>query len=917
MATTSTILSFDSSTLLSYYQAKLSVAAAAASASSSTSGSSSKSSSNSATSDDVAPWSTRDTSSTIAKDAEVLSLTDYVDTSNVPTVAATADQKVEQDNQKLFAIYKAITNMQYLAKMAERDDVTSGQITGYNKRFQEALSQIEDYIGSTTFNNFSLQKSAVGSSITSAISIASATFGYTGSTVVNDNNLGSALAGVSSTDKFTITVTKGGTPTDVEVDLSKMTGDLTLGNIISYANQQLSDAGFTTRLKRVVTDSKTDKNDKVTDYYGISLATGTGESISLSGGAASSALYLAGTSGLTEATTSTTTKSTTSTTTSTAQNNQGRLVKLSDLSDPTSTFSETVDPATGNTTAQSTVVDADGNVYMLGNATGDFGSQLNQATEDVYLTKYDSVGNQLWAKLLGSSSTASGYGLAVDPTGGVVVVGSTTSDLVSGAVADGNTDSFITKYNDDGSENWTTQIATLADNTATAVNVDASGNIYIGGQVDGVIGAGQTNSGGTDAYLAKLNSKGKVVSETQYGTSGDDSVAATALTDNGDLLVATMENGHAILSKYAGGDIAADPAWTQDLGALGTNCTIGGIAVSGTDIYISGSTTNTSLASNVVEASSGGQDAFVLSLSDGGSSVETNYVSYVGTAAKETAGNLVVGSDGTIYLTGTTTGTFDGQTRNASDTNNAFVTALSSDGTVNWTKQYGGLGGQSTGASIAIDDKGSSVLDALGLARGELAAMQGSSDLESATTLRTGDYFKIKIDTESSTRTATITIDDGETMRSLAAKINAQLGDYGTASIKYNNGKSLKIEASSGIALTLVSGTGDSDALAGLGIAAGTLTDGTLKSSTSSNETTYGLGLDSAMEFTSTTGATAIAAKLKSVLSAVQSIYQATNSTSSTASASTSTSPSSLSTTLSSYYNSTNTKSAVALSLLA
>ena len=911
----SSIIALDNSTLINYCQSKISMALARSSSSSS---SSSKSSSSSATSNDVAPWSTKNTSGTAAKDAEVLSLTDYIDTSNVPKVAVTDDQKTEQDNQKLFSIYKAVTNLQHLATMASRDGETSGQITGLNTRFQDALSQIEDYISNTTFNNFSLQNSAVGSSITSAINIASTTFGYTGSTIASTGNIDSALTGVSSDDSFTITVTKGGTPTDVNIDLSGMTGEPTLGNIISYANQQLSDAGFSTSLKRTITSSKTDDKGKVTNSYGISISTGAGESVSLSGGTTSSALYLAGTSGLTEATTSTTTKATTTTTTTTAQNNQGRLVKLSDLSDPTSTFSETVAPTAGNTTAQSTVVDHSGNVYMLGNATGDFGSQLNQATQDVYLTKYDSAGNLLWTKLLGSSGTACGYNLAINPTGGVVVVGSTTSDLVSGAVADGNTDSFVTKYDNDGNEKWTTQIATLADNTATSVSVDGSGNIYIGGQVDGVIGSRQTASGGTDAYLAKLSSKGKVVSETQYGTSSSDSVAATALTDSGDLVVATMENGHAILSKYAGGDITSTPTWTEDLGDLGTKGAIGGIAVSGSNIYLSGTTANSSLASNVVEQSSGGQDAFVLSVADEGSSAKTNYVSYVGTADKETAGNLVVGTDGTIYLTGTTTGTFDGQTRNVDGTDNAFVTALSSGGTVDWTKQYGGVSGQSTGASLAIDEDGSSVLDALGLASGAISTMKSSGNLETATTLRAGDNFKIEIDTGSSTRTATITIGDGETMKSLVDKINNELGDYGTASVKYSSGgKSLKIEAGSGTALTLVAGAGDSDALAGLGLSAGTLTDGTVKSSASSNKTTYGLGLDSNTELTSTTAAAAVAVKLKTVLSSIQSIYQSTNSTSSTASTSTSTSSSSLSNALSNYYNSTNTNGTVALSLLA
>jgi len=65
-------------------------------------------------------------------------------------------------------------------------------------------------------------------------------------------------------------------------------------------------------------------------------------------------------------------------------------------------------PSNGTTTASSTVVDASGNVYMLGNATGDLGSQLNQGEQDAYLTKYDSAGTVLWSKLVGSAGTADG-----------------------------------------------------------------------------------------------------------------------------------------------------------------------------------------------------------------------------------------------------------------------------------------------------------------------------------------------------------------------------------------------------------------------------------------------------------------------------------------------------------------------------
>ena len=88
------------------------------------------------------------------------------------------------------------------------------------------------------------------------------------------------------------------------------------------------------------------------------------------------------------------------------------------------------------------------------------------------------------------------YGLALDPSGGVVVTGSSTADLTTTSVADGNNDSFVASYDANGNQTWIKQIQTLANNQANAVSVDASGNIYIGGSVSGgVIGAGQTASG--------------------------------------------------------------------------------------------------------------------------------------------------------------------------------------------------------------------------------------------------------------------------------------------------------------------------------------------------------------------------------------------------------------------------------------
>jgi hypothetical protein len=890
MATTITPISIDSSALLNYYTARLPQSASQIATSPLASTTSSTAS---ASSQAEPPWENLNPPSQQAQDAAVLSTTNFIDLDNATlSTGSSASAKTAEDNQKLFALYQGVSSLDQLATLAQASGATAGQLQGYNTRFQAGLQQIESYIGSTTFNNFTLQTGTPSSTATSSVSIPFASFGYTGGTVVSDANVENALPDVSADESFDVSVTKGSTTTQVPIDLSQISGPLTLDNIINYVNQQLSTDGFATRFQRVFTQGSDD--DPTTASYGISVNTAPGETVSLSSASATPALYVAGSSG--SAVASTTTAGTTSTTA--APDQQGRLIKLSDLSGaPQSVFNATADPTTGTTSAQSTVVDSQGNVYVVGNASGNFGNQLNQGTQDVYLSKYDSAGNLQWTSLLGSTGTASAYSLALDPTGGVVVAGATNSDLSTTAIADGNTDSFVTKYDSTGDQTWTTQIQTLADNQAMSVSVDASGTVTVGGQVSGVIGAGQTNAGGADAYLATISSTGKVTAENQFGTSGNDQVAASASTADGGLVVASVQNGDAVLAKYAGGNINSTPVWQMDLGSL-QGGSIGGIAVSGNQVYVSGTTTNAALdaggAATIANASSGGSDAFVFSATDSGTSATPNQVSYVGTAGNDSGGSLAVGSDGTVYLTGTTTGTFAGQIRNAAGVDNLFVSALNSDGSVAWTRQYGGADGQSTGAGVALDPQGTSVLDALGLPRGTVSVNQ-SVDLTAQSTLKAGDSFGIDI-AGTGARNVTITIDQGETLESLTDKINAELLNAGTASVTFaNGGEALQIKMNKGVTATLEPGPADSDALARLGIPAGTLTSAAAATSSTSTTTTaaapqvFGLGLTGDLDISTSSGAGAVRATLLNVLSSIRNAYNTTNAPPTTASTTTGT----------------------------
>ncbi|HSZ11642.1 MAG TPA: hypothetical protein VK759_05680, partial [Rhizomicrobium sp.] len=421
-------------------------------------------------------------------------------------------------------------------------------------------------------------------------------------------------------------------------------------------------------------------------------------------------------------------------------------------------------------------------------------------------------------------------------------------------------------------------------------------NVYIGGQVSGVIGAGQTSAGGQDGYVAKLSSAGKVLYEQQLGTSGTDSVAATATTSDGGLVVASVQNGHAIVSKYANGDATTAPVWTEDLGALQNGGAIGGLAVSGDNIYVSGTTSNASLnaggAATIAAASSGGQDAFVFGLTDKGTSVTPNQVTYVGTSSTDQGGALTVGSDGTVYLAGTTTGTFAGQSRNAANTNNAFVTAIGTNGSIDWTRQFGGADGTSTGQGIAIDTQGSSVLDALGLPRGTVNIDQ-SVTLSQNTTLRAGDSFQIAIQ-GTGTYTGTVTVEADDTLQSLADKINNVLLSKGKATVTYaNGGEALKIAVNKGVTANLVAGPTDSDALARLGIAAGTIANAPSSTSSSSSTSSgsssqvFGLGFSGTMDISTSSDAGAAQAQLQNILTNIRNAYRTSNTPASSASSTT------------------------------
>src|SRR5262249_25642334 len=155
-------------------------------------------------------------------------------------------------------LYQAVTLLSNLANMSTRDGMTAGQLTGFNTRFQSGLAQVQSFLKSTDFNNFTLQAAAPSATTTSAGSIPFAPMQYAGATIATGDAIKDPVAGVSTSDDFTVSIKKGSTTTNIDINLANVQGPLTADNIVSYVNQQISGAGFSTRFSRVITSGTID-----------------------------------------------------------------------------------------------------------------------------------------------------------------------------------------------------------------------------------------------------------------------------------------------------------------------------------------------------------------------------------------------------------------------------------------------------------------------------------------------------------------------------------------------------------------------------------------------------------------------------------------------------------------------------------
>ncbi|MDX2360165.1 MAG: T9SS type A sorting domain-containing protein [Crocinitomicaceae bacterium] len=341
---------------------------------------------------------------------------------------------------------------------------------------------------------------------------------------------------------------------------------------------------------------------------------------------------------------------------------------------------------TTNDYGYSVTTDATNNVYVTGSFYNmvDFDpgagvlNLFSSGSADAFILKLDPLGDLIWAKKIGGSTSGDvGYSVVVDVFLNVHVTGSYVGTVdfdpgpgTTNLTSSGFSDIFISKLDVNGDFVWAKGMGgALGNDIGRSIDIDALGNVYCTGSFSSPTsdfnpGIGTFNLstvGGYDIFISKLDVNGDFVWAKGLGSTG---------TDDGRSIEIDI-SGNVYSTGYFTGTIDFDPGvGTSNLTSLGSD-----------DIYI-------------------------LKLDANG---DYQWAKRFGNISSARGRSIDSDNLGNVYSTGYFLGTVDFDpgvgVSNLSSTggnNDVYISKLNNNGEYIWAISMGGLGGNHS-RSLTVD----------------------------------------------------------------------------------------------------------------------------------------------------------------------------------------------------------------------
>jgi len=824
------------------------------------------------------PWKDTDGTATGSQLTSILASRTLID----PATSDSNGNLLPNDIKTSFTAYKALDKLRVLAEAASDKTTSDAQRTQYQKAFAKGLADLQKYLVSSPSDQVNLAFGKPTSTTKTSELAATDPYETVGKPLVKKSD--DPVPGLSGNEQFVVSIKRGTQAQSFTVDLSTGPQPPTVKSVAEALNAQISSQLAYNADGSVLTDSK---GQSVTKWHArfepefsdgmwrLKLETPDGiEQVSLDQVGAKDSLVVS--TGQTPLDSPTATQvfrlndpdgANTKVTMGTIQALDRQGTEQNVIAGKTTNVTTAVEDADGkvklsttktsnvytSTTAASVATDAQGFSYVVGTTKGDLGANLSDGDDNLFLTKMDSTGKVVWQRNLGATGAASGASVAIAPDGGVAVAGTVTGGF-NGVTSDG--DMVVAKYAANGDEQYSTVIHSVGTDSARALTVGTDGSVFVAGRT--------ANKDGGDALVARIDTSGKIVDRRTIDSGGSDTISSLAVDKDGNLLALVSQNGTASVMKLQASSLSTTLG-SINLGTADARA----LAVAADGTIGVGGATSSAIAGSQSNAISGERDGFVTRIDSGLTSATTTYI---GTGADDQVDSIAFMGD-SIYAGGRTTGDLGAPRRGPVD---GFVTRIdASTGSIESTNQWGQIQTRTEPVRVAADKGGSTALSALGFGRGVLNPTV-SDKVTTQTTLRPGDYFSIKADNNSVRR---IEIQKDDTLKTIAERIQGVIGaSKGTVTATSIDGvQSLRISMKAGHELELVAGSGETDALAKLGLEPQRIANQATVLGTAPKVRpggNYGLDLSESLSLASIDNAKAALGKVKDAISMAQTAYR-------------------------------------------
>lgn len=371
--------------------------------------------------------------------------------------------------------------------------------------------------------------------------------------------------------------------------------------------------------------------------------------------------------------------------------------------------------------------DVNGNVLMTGifvSPTISFGTitltNADPSSRDIFIVKYDTSGNVLWAKSAGGSSDDYSYDVSTDASGNLYLTGYFQSPTITFGTTTltnaGFGDLFIVKYDVNGNVLWAKRTGGTSVDGGTSVSTDANGNVLMTGSFQSptiIFGTTTlTNAGSSNIFIVKYDANGNVLWAKLAGGTSDDIAYDVSTDASGNSFITgnfnsptiifgadTLTNSNAgssdiFIAKY---DASGNVLWAKSAGGNSVDDASGVSTDANGNVFMTGyflSFTITFGTTILTNASAGFEDIFIVKYDSNGNALW----------AKRAGGGLInddVGfsistdSNGNALMTGyfeSPTITFGTATLTNTSAGDAdiFIVKFDTNGNVLWAKSAGG-----------------------------------------------------------------------------------------------------------------------------------------------------------------------------------------------------------------------------------